>query len=619
MARPINLNLLLSSVGNSTATKGKVEKPSSSQLLKPKFLSKVERNIEKLNSDKVIINESNELDDILPALQINKLSRKAGIENKHIDTVNSEQTAPLSHQSVSDTKVKRSKFQFNWDHSDDTLSNFEPITRTSAATLLKQQYPEEAYAHNNVNKVEKSYMGKHWTEKVINEMTDRDWRILKEDFDITTKGGSVQQPMRNWEELFIIPNDLLDIIVDKLGFKKPTPIQRITIPNVIQQKKQSNGRDFMGIASTGSGKTLAFVIPILIKLSKMNPRPTAIKTMEGPKALILAPTRELAQQIQAQIQAFTELWTGRGQNYNAISIVGGHSMEEISFDLSKGCDILTATPGRLIDCLENHLLVLNQVETLVLDEADKMIDLGFEDQLTSILAYLDTNSSVNKRQTLMFTATMSPAIERVANGYLRKPAYATIGTSEEFVPKIQQIVEYIETDEQKFKRLRGLLGRYNPPIIVFINYKITGDWLAQKFQQETSLKVTILHGSKSQEQREHSLQLLRTGKAQVMIATNVAARGIDIPNVSLVVNFQMATKFEDYVHRIGRTGRAGNTGTAVTFLGDKEEVNVVEDLYKYVKDHSIANDPVHSNVFADAAKKKYELSKYDDSKDHILY
>lgn len=235
-----------------------------------------------------------------------------------------------------------------------------------------------------------------------------------------------------------------------------------------------------------------------------------------------------------------------------------------------------------------------------------MIDLGFEDQVTNILTKVDINadSAVN-RQTLMFTATMTPVIEKIAAGYMQKPVYATIGVETGSEPLIQQVVEYADNDEDKFKKLKPIVAKYDPPIIIFINYKQTADWLAEKFQKETNMKVTILHGSKSQEQREHSLQLFRTNKVQIMIATNVAARGLDIPNVSLVVNFQISKKMDDYIHRIGRTGRAANEGTTVSFVSAAEDESLIRELYKYVRKH----DPLNSNIFSEAVKNKYNVGK----------
>ncbi|QLQ81913.1 hypothetical protein HG537_0G01670 [Torulaspora globosa] len=567
MGRPPSLNELLGS-------KSRIKKDG---LVKPKFLSKSER--EKLVEPLITVHDQQD-------------SRSRPGKREVVELSEDEDRQDY----VKPTVVKRTKFNFDWNEDSDTLAGYEPIVNQRLSSLLRNEQRKSA--------LELTYMGKPWQEKTLEEMTDRDWRILKEDFEITTKGGSVENPLRNWHELGILGKELENILVKRLGYKEPTPIQRIAIPNICRKDK----RDFLGIASTGSGKTLAFLIPIMTRMNNSQPRPIAVKTLEGPKAVILAPTRELAQQIQEEAKKMIDCWNLQHPQhaYQVVSIVGGHSLEEITFHLSKGIDILVATPGRLIDSLENHLFSAKQVETLVLDEADRMIDLGFEEQLTKILNILEASSEVTtRRQTVMFTATMSPSIERIANGYLHKPAYATVRGTEASVPQIRQIIYHILTDEQRFQKVKALLSEYSPPIIIFITYKKTADWLAQKFYQETSVKVTVLHGSKSQEQREHSLQLLRTGKVQVMIASNVAARGLDIPNVSLVINFQVPKQFEDYVHRIGRTGRAGSKGTAVSFLSDEENPEIVKAIWKYSRD----NDPTNSNEFDYSLKTLYKLGQ----------
>ena len=297
---------------------------------------------------------------------------------------------------------------------DNTLDNDNSTERAQNLDLRALARQSAHLLRKREDEIEDYYMGKHWSQKKIDEMTSRDWRILCEDFNIVSKGGFIQKPLRNWDELDIIPPEILNIITKNLGYAEPTPIQRSTVPNVMEN------RDFIGVASTGSGKTLAFLIPILIKLSKIPPLNSVTK-LDGPVALILAPTRELAQQIEQEAKKITSYW--KRQCFVA-SIVGGHSLEQISTDLRDGCDILVATPGRLIDCIDSHIILLRQVEILVLDEADKMIDFGFEEQLTTILAKTET---LPNRQTMMFTATMSPTIEKVANGYLKKPSYVSIG------------------------------------------------------------------------------------------------------------------------------------------------------------------------------------------------
>lgn len=566
MGRPPSLSELLRSKS----------KNKSDELVKPKFLSKSER--EKL------------VEPLISGQSRQNLGSQVG-KRKLLESDDDE-----ASEQVKPTVVKRTKFAFDWSEDSDTLAGYQPIVNQQLSSLLRNEQRNSS--------LELAYMGKPWQEKTWEEMTDRDWRILKEDFEITTKGGSIENPLRNWYELGLLGKELEDILVKRLGYKEPTPIQRIAIPNICRKDK----RDFLGIAATGSGKTLAFLIPIMTRMNNSEPRPIAVKTLEGPKAVILAPTRELAQQIEEEAKKMIDCWNKQHpqHGYQVVSIVGGHSLEEITFRLSKGVDILVATPGRLIDSLENHLFSARQVEILVLDEADRMIDLGFEEQLTKILNILEASSELmTKRQTVMFTATMSPSVERIANGYLHKPAYATVRGTEASVPQIRQIIYHASTEEQRFQRVKALLSEYSAPIIIFITYKKTADWLAQRFYQETSFKVTVLHGSKSQEQREHSLQLLRTGKVQVMIASNVAARGLDIPNVSLVLNFQIPKQFEDYIHRIGRTGRAGSKGTAVTFLGDEENPKIVEAIWKYSRD----NNPTNSNEFDYSLKTLYKVGQ----------
>ncbi|CEP63788.1 mRNA splicing protein PRP28 LALA0_S09e02520g [Lachancea lanzarotensis] len=485
----------------------------------------------------------------------------------------------------------RRRFNFDWKHEDDTTLGSDPLVNLKASKLLKSGSLE----------TEEMYMGKHWTEKSLQDMTDRDWRILREDFHIETKGGSIRHPLRNWSETGLIPPDLLQVIEGTLNYVEPTPIQRITIPNTI------DGRDFLGVAVTGSGKTLAFLIPSLCQLSNMPPL-NDITKLDGPSVLVLAPTRELAQQIEEEAQKILKHWSRPSK---VVSIVGGHSIEEISHSLQNGCDILVATPGRLIDCLESHMLVLTNVQTLILDEADRMIDLGLEDQVTTILSRADCSGK--KRQTLMFTATMSNSIERIANGYLNKPAHVRVG-AQDTGGLVKQVVDFIPSEEQRFIKLsKDILPAFNAPIMIFINYKRTADWLANKFASETKYRVTTLHGSKSQDQREHSLSLLRSGKADIMIATDVAGRGIDIPNVSLVVNFQMSKAFENYIHRIGRTGRAGKSGSSITFLGENDDPKVVEELWKYIKDTNVNN----INELKSSVRKKFNFS--DNHLKPILY
>ena len=598
MARPIDVNQLLGNLkekNNKQNGKGIRKEP----VRKAKFLSKIER--EALLSEMVTANNNNtsltSADSVIETITVPK---------KNI-IVQEPEGSVIQDSTVKHNRdpTRKSKFNFDWEVSDDTLANHTPLTSLRVNDLLKHN--DSSRNDNVLNRLEESYIGKHWTQKKIDEMTERDWRILKEDFQITIRGDSVKQPLRDWTELNLIPKDLCNIMVDDLNLQNPTPIQRATIPNF------NTNKSLLGVASTGSGKTFAFIIPILTKLNQAPDRPRSIKALEGPKALILAPTRELVQQIKAEAEKLTKLWNKH--DYKIVSLVGGHSTEQISHELSNGCDILVATPGRLIDCLENHMLSVGSVATVVLDEADKMIDLGFEEQLTTILNRLDIDSagSSKNKQTMMFTATMTPPIEKISRQYLDHPIHVSIGNADDAVPKIQQRIFYAPTDDMKFKYLLEQLHISGTPIIIFINHKRVADVLAEKLRKDTDYRIVTLYGSKSQDQREKALADLKTSKAQIMIATSIAARGLDIPNVSLVINFEMPKNFEEYVHRIGRTGRAGKTGIAITFIGEYEDEKTIEKLLKYTE----KEDPLRCNEFDRRIKKLYNIGNTES--EYIIY
>ncbi|KAI9351733.1 P-loop containing nucleoside triphosphate hydrolase protein, partial [Zopfochytrium polystomum] len=437
---------------------------------------------------------------------------------------------------------------------------------------------------------------RHWSEKPLSEMKERDWRIFKEDFNISTKGGTVPNPIRSWKES-PIPPKLLQIISD-IGYREPTPIQRQAIPIGLQN------RDIIGIAETGSGKTASFVIPMLVYISELPPL-TDENRMQGPYALILAPTRELAQQIEQETLKFC-----KGMNFICVSIVGGHSHESQGFNLRSGAHVIIATPGRLKDCLDRRILVLSQCAYVVMDEADRMIDLGFEETVNAILDALPVSNvkpedepdggsamqldgapeAAAYRQTVMFSATMPPAVERLAKKYLRRPVVVTIGTAGQAVDRIEQRVEFINDENKKKNRLLELLGgQYAPPIIIFVNQKRACDVLARALEK-LGFKSATLHGGKSQDQREAALASVKLGGKDLLIATDVAARGIDIKSVSLVINYDMAKSIEDYTHRIGRTGRAGEKGVAITFLSQSDS-DVFYDLKQMLQKSSISRVP----------------------------
>ncbi|QRW26973.1 DEAD/DEAH box helicase [Rhizoctonia solani] len=459
-------------------------------------------------------------------------------------------------------KMNDRKFVFDWDEQEDTGS-----TQQSSAVMFGRGHlagMEDGGGERMADAKERRAAARHgaderhWSDKPLNEMKERDWRIFREDFSIAC--GNIPFPLRSWTESEI-PQAILDVI-SAIGYEEPSPIQRQAIPIGLQN------RDVIGIAETGSGKTASFVIPMLVYIQSL-PALDDVNRHLGPYALILAPTRELAQQIEAETRKFA---TPLG--YKCVSIVGGRAVEEQQFNLREGAEIIIATPGRLKDVIDRHVLVLSQCTYVVMDEADRMVHLGFEADLTFILDALpaeslkvedemdldgrhgvvrDSSGQKGKtRVTTLFSATMPPAVERLARKYLRRPAVITIGEAGRAVESVEQRVEFVIGDDKKKARLLDILnnGGFQPPIIVFVNQKKTADMVAKDLSR-AGWSTSTLHSGKNQEQREAALQALRTGEADVLVATDLAGRGIDVQDVSLVINYQMANTIEAYVHRIG--------------------------------------------------------------------
>ncbi|KPV76415.1 uncharacterized protein RHOBADRAFT_35057 [Rhodotorula graminis WP1] len=505
------------------------------------------------------------------------------------------------------TKKQGNKVDFDWDRTDDTLAG-EPMRVTLFGRGRLAGFDADVEKVPG-RKARGALDERHWTEKSLAEMRDRDWRIFREDFSIGARGGHIPLPLRSWQESNI-PQQVLGAI-DSIGYKEPSPIQRQAIPIGLQN------RDLIGIAETGSGKTAAFTIPMLSYIARLPPLTEETRS-RGPYALVLAPTRELAQQIEAETNKFCRLL-----GYRCVSIVGGKAMEEQQFNMRDGAEIVIATPGRLKDCIERSVLVLAQCTYVVMDEADRMVSLGFEEVINFILDSLpvsnlkpDTveaedpdkmtttlSAPQGQEETVMFSATMPPAVERLAKKYLRRPAVVTIGVAGQAVDTVDQRVEMINSEEKKKSRLLEILnnGGFEPPMIVFVNQKKGADVL-QKDLQRSRWNAVTLHSGKNQEQREAALNSIRSGENDVLVATDLAGRGIDVPDVSLVVNFQMSNTIEAYIHRIGRTGRAGKTGVAVTFLSDADE-----ELFYDLK-QEISKSPV-SRLPPDLARHPAAQSK----------
>ncbi len=349
--------------------------------------------------------------------------------------------------------------------------------------------------------------------------------------------------------------------LEKTTLKQPTPIQAEAIPHIMR------GADLMGLAQTGTGKTAAFGLPLLHRLLDIGHPP-------GPKnvrALILAPTRELASQIKDNLEQFT-----KGTPVKVTMVVGGASLFKQAQALSKGTDVLVATPGRLIDLLERGDVSLEKCGYLVLDEADHMLDMGFIHSLRKIAKHIPL-----KRQTLLFSATMPKDIEEIADAYLRNPVRVQVAPPGKPVERIVQGVHYTPSGD-KAKLLEEYLKKHpGEQALVFGRTKHGSEKLA-KLLASWGFKVGSIHGNKSQNQRDRTLTEFRSGELDVLVATDVAARGIDIPTVRHVYNYDLPNVPENYVHRIGRTARAGAEGTAVAFCSPAEmgELQAIEKVLK---------------------------------------
>ena len=341
--------------------------------------------------------------------------------------------------------------------------------------------------------------------------------------------------------------------VEALGFTDPTPVQAGAIPRVLE------GRDVVASAQTGTGKTAAFTLPTLQRIAGEDGTLRATQRRRGPVALVVTPPRELAQQID-KVASVVCAQTGQ----RATIVVGGTKFDRQIAELERGCDMLVATPGRLLDLIEHNHVSLSQVETLVLDEADRMLDMGFWPSIRRIMHELPS-----AHQTLLFSATIPPSIKSTIDALLTDPVTVEIARTGETADTVEEHLCPV-TQGQKTQLLEALLDRFAPErVLVFCRTKHRVDDVC-KLLKKAGVKVDVMHADRPQGARERALEKFRAGKIQVLVATDVMSRGIDVSGIDAVVNFDVPMDPEDYVHRIGRTGRAGATGHAYTFVAPDE-------------------------------------------------
>jgi ATP-dependent RNA helicase DDX3X len=385
-----------------------------------------------------------------------------------------------------------------------------------------------------------------------------------DDIPVETTGNDIPEPINDYS-IDTIGEDLMRN-TQLCGYSKPTPVQKYSVPIGLA------GRDLMACAQTGSGKTAGFLFPIIMMMLKTggsSPPPDARRRIY-PTALVLAPTRELASQIHDEARKFCYC-TGIAP----VCIYGGADVREQLRQLERGCDLLIATPGRLVDLIERGRLSMESVRFLCLDEADRMLDMGFEPQIRRIVEQ-EGMPTEEDRQTMLFSATFPPNIQRLASDFLSDYIFLTVGRVGSASKDVKQTVEYVENRDKTEHIMRFLLTIEEGLILIFVETKRSCDYLEDVLCTK-GFPACSIHGDKSQREREDALRSFRSGTTPVMVATDVAARGLDIPNVTNVVNYDLPTNIDDYVHRIGRTGRAGNTGAALSFVNEKNS-GIVREL-----------------------------------------
>ncbi len=351
--------------------------------------------------------------------------------------------------------------------------------------------------------------------------------------------------------------------IQEQGYTQPTPIQQQAIPLVLE------GRDLMAGAQTGTGKTAAFTLPLLQKL--LPQASTSASPARHPvRALILTPTRELAIQVEESVKAY-----GKHVPLRSLVVFGGVDIKTQTPHLMRGVEILVATPGRLLDHVESRTVQLGQVQMLILDEADRMLDMGFLPDLKRILDLLP-----KQRQNLMFSATFSNDIKRLADDFLTNPTLIEVARSNATNDNVEQKILKVPADD-KHAVLAEILRSENAQAIVFTKTKLTASRLARLLQRD-GIAADAIHGDKSQQERIQALEAFKQGKVTTLVATDVAARGLDIDSLPLVINYEIPHAPEDYVHRIGRTGRAGAKGVAISLVAPDEE-KYLKEIEKLIK------------------------------------
>lgn len=391
----------------------------------------------------------------------------------------------------------------------------------------------------------------------VQAQSAQDVEAYRNSKEITVSGRNCPKPARTFQDLNL--PEYIGSTIRRMNFVEPTPIQAQGFTIAM------SGRDMVGIAQTGSGKTVSFILPACMHINQQPP----LKSGDGPIALVLCPTRELAIQVQTVASQF-----GSSTRLRSTCVYGGASKGPQIRDLERGSEIVVATPGRLIDLIEMRKISLRRVTFLILDEADRMLDMGFEPQIRKIIDQVRPD-----RQVLMWSATWPKEVRKLAEDFLVDYVQVNIGAAtihaNHNILQIVDVVQDYEKDKKLVQLLEEIMGEKENKTIIFFETKRKTDDITRKLRSD-GWPAMCIHGDKSQPEREWVLKEFRSGKAPILLATDVASRGLDIPDISFVVNYDYPNSGEDYIHRIGRTARAERTGTAYTFFTSGDSKNAAE-------------------------------------------
>lgn len=484
--------------------------------------------------------------------KVNKLDSKGKPEGDHKPVENKNSAGVVIMTGVAKrsntTKNKGELIEQNQDGLEySSEEEQEDLTSTAASIANKQKKELAKVDHADMNYIE--FRKSFYVEvPEIAKMTPDEVEAYREELEgIRVKGKGCPKPIKSWAQCGV-SKKVLDIL-KKQGYEKPTPIQAQAIPAIM------SGRDLIGIAKTGSGKTLAFVLPMLRHILDQPP----LEDTDGPIAIIMTPTRELCMQIGKESRKFT-----KSLGLRAVCVYGGTGISEQIAELKRGAEIIVCTPGRMIDMLaanSGRVTNLKRVTYVVLDEADRMFDMGFEPQVMRIIDNIRPD-----RQTVMFSATFPRQMEALARRILNRPIEVQVGGRSVVCKEVEQQVVVLE-EEQKMLKLLEILGHYQEQgsVIVFVDRQESADALLKDLMK-AGYPCLTLHGGVDQYDRDSTIVDFKAGKAKLLVATSVAARGLDVKQLILVINYDCPNHYEDYVHRCGRTGRAGNKGYAYTFI-----------------------------------------------------